>query len=186
MKRLKLALSVLLLAALSFLPAPAQQVSIQVIAQQLAASMQNIASIQNSAAINTYNQDVAFYQKVYGTSPASTAPAPPAPPMLTKVDTALVIQLELQYNSNPASGEKIDWNSVYSQYQYTPPPPPPPAPVPITATVGTCYVTLHVCSVGSSSAAALLSDGASVVQNGTTYTFHKVQSPFGFSLSFSF
>lgn len=188
MKRLKLSLSVLLLAALSFVPAFTQQVSIQVIAQQLASTMQSIASIQNTAAVNTYNQDVAFYQKTYGTNavPTATVPAPPALPMLIKVDTALVIQFELAANANPGAADQINWNAVYSLYQYTPPPPPPPAPVPVTATVGTCYVNQHVCNVGSPSAAALLADGASVTQNGTAYTFHKVATPFGFSLYFSF
>lgn len=188
MKRLKVSLSVLLLVALSFVPAFAQQVSIQVIAQQLASTMQNIASIENTSAINTYNQDLAFYQKTYGVNatPSATVPAPPALPMLIKVDTALVIQLELQANANPGAADSINWNSVYSQYQYTPPPPPPPAPVPLTAVVGTCYAGQHVCNVGNPAAVALLPDGASVSQNGAAYIFHKVATPFGFSEYFSF
>ena len=97
MKRLKLSLALLLIAALAAggliaqtapaPPIPSQaQTPITVIAQDLANTMQYIASIQNTAAINTYNQDVAFYTATYGTNPNASAPAPPALPTLVKVN----------------------------------------------------------------------------------------------------
>ncbi len=163
MKRLKLSLSVLLIAALSFTsafaqapaqqPAPAAvslnpgvsptyvQPSVEQLAQQLAKSMQVQAANQNTSAVAFYNQAVAQYAAFYGTKPNASAPAPPAPPLLTIVDTGAVIQDEIQWSQLVSTGQfvaadKINWAAVYTQIPYVPVGPPPAIVAPPVVVIG--------------------------------------------------
>jgi hypothetical protein len=113
-----------------------QQPTVQQLGQELAASMQGQAATQNTAAVAIYNQAVAAYAAAYGTSPNSSAPAAPVPPMLTVVDTAAVASYEVQWNALVSQGQyaqaaQINWSSVYSQIPYVPIVVAPVAPAPV-------------------------------------------------------
>lgn len=92
----------------------------------LAATLTSIANAQNAAAINSYNQAVTVYRKIYGTSPGPGAPAPPMPPLLASVNAPLVESLEVS-----AAPTDAQWLSVYSYSPYQPPATPvAPTPTP--------------------------------------------------------
>lgn len=92
----------------------------------LAATLTSIANAQNSSAINSYNQAVTVYRKIYGTSPSPSAPPPPLPPQLASVNTAAVEALEVS-----AAPTDAQWLAVYSYSTYQPPSVPAiPTPTP--------------------------------------------------------
>lgn len=172
--RLTIALLCASILSLAYGQAPTSQATAQQLGQQLASAMQAAAATQNQSAVAFYNQGAAVAK--------STGSTPPAPPMLTIVDTNAVVQLELQANQMFATGtgnpSSINWSSVYTQIQYVPiaaPPTPAAPPVVISSSQVPGYPGFYESTSGDGSS---IPAGTTVTQGGHTYVKH-VYGPFG-------
>lgn len=129
---------------MSTTPTPQPNPTPQQLGVTLGQTLTYIANAQNTALENEYNAAVAAYNAEYGIDPSPMTgnvptPAPPKPPMLTVVNTNAVEALEVQSAVLLTAGQDpstLNWNSVFSQVQYTPPPVVPNT-ITITDPVGT-------------------------------------------------
>jgi hypothetical protein len=196
LKTTRIILYALLCAALLLGPSlsHAQLVSPTQLGQELASAIQSQAVAQNNALISQYTQAVAAYVAAYGTNPTSGAPAPPQAPILTSVNTALVVQDEVQWSTLVSAGQyaaaqAINWSAVYSTYTYVPPVPapvvlpticaPPGPPVngcidPVGPNSGAAAGNIYLTVVGDTSP-----NGTKFTDSRGTFVKTVVATPFG-------
>jgi hypothetical protein len=117
------------------------------------------------------------YRQEYGYTwvPSALQAAPVIAPGISQPGTP-------SYNPSqpPAGSILVSLNAA----DYPPFNPPLPVPPPATNVVGVCYPGTGICNVGPGLPAGIV-DGATVSQNGASYLFHAVATPFGTSKWFS-
>lgn len=101
---------------------------------QMAAAFSAYFAAQNALAVASYNSAVV--------KAVSFGVAPPAPPMMTAVNTDLIIQLEEQSAAAPNSVTAAQWAQITAQVQYVPVTAPPVPASPVKYTIGAAEPTL--------------------------------------------